>query len=220
MIWTIVLLIWLLNFAISCFNAWSVGRSWVETKAAGGWPRFLAWMGAIMSACGFTWCFLIAEAVLVWKLDYLSIEYVQAMLSLGYLVIILPILGSGLALTMDSWAYFWRRRNFRSGAVAGWNSFAQVYNTYQAVSAIPDALDHVIHVFSKKDSDSDSKSVLVILLVVVAILGGVLTTTLIIRATARSHAGAIKGKSWFPRANRGAERPEYPFSQRPRGAGW
>ncbi len=50
--------IWLLNFAISAWNAYAVGRAWVETKVAGGWPRFMAWMGAIMSASGFSWCYL------------------------------------------------------------------------------------------------------------------------------------------------------------------
>ena len=32
MIW----LFYILNLAISAFNAWSVGKAWVEAKAAGG----------------------------------------------------------------------------------------------------------------------------------------------------------------------------------------
>src|SRR5690349_6837454 len=51
-------LVWVLNFAISVWNAYAVGKVWVEAKVAGGWYRFMCWMGAIMSACGFTWCYL------------------------------------------------------------------------------------------------------------------------------------------------------------------
>ena len=48
-----VILIWLLNFGISIWNAYAVGLAWVETKHSGGWPRVTAWAG-IMSASGFS----------------------------------------------------------------------------------------------------------------------------------------------------------------------
>ena len=149
------------------------------------------WMGAIMSASGFTWCYVLLEALIAYHFNKLGLKHIQSMLSLGYLVVILPILGSGLAITIDSWAYFWRKRTFGSGAIAGYNSFAQLYNTYQAISAIPDAFSSVTNMF--KDDD-DNKTALVLVLVVVALAGGVLTTSLIIRATARSHAEAVRAQ--------------------------
>src|SRR6266436_2256340 len=48
-------LLLILNFAISWFNAWSVGRVWIESKMIGGLFRMTVWCGAIMSAFGFTW---------------------------------------------------------------------------------------------------------------------------------------------------------------------
>jgi hypothetical protein len=54
-----ILLLWVLNFGISWFNAWSVGKTWTETKATGGAPHFMSWMGATMAAVGFTWCYAV-----------------------------------------------------------------------------------------------------------------------------------------------------------------
>lgn len=193
---TFLLLIF--NFAVSWFNAWSVGRSWSETKAVGGMSRFMAWCGAIMSASGFTWCYLIILVLInsamphKWQLPQ---KYSDAVLALGYLAIILPIIGSGIAITIQSWAYFWRERTFKNGAIAGYNTFADIYNIYEAIDAIPDALSIVGKAFggsSSSDDDDDSGSgkliMLVIVIVILAIVGGILTTTMIIRCTARRQA--------------------------------
>lgn len=187
----IILLFFLvLNFAISWFNAWSVGRSWAETRAAGGLARFFAWCGAIMSACGFTWCYLVALVLINQAIPtkyHLPDKYMEATFRLGYLMIILPIIGSGLAITVQSWMYFWRRRSFGNGAIAGWNTFADVYNIYQASKAIPESLDFLGALW---DSDDDSPIYLKIVIVLagLALLGGILTTTAIVRTTARNHS--------------------------------
>ena len=52
--WFTIGFLWILNFGISWWNAYAVGVTWVETKNMGGYQRFMAWMGAIMSASGFT----------------------------------------------------------------------------------------------------------------------------------------------------------------------
>lgn len=180
----------LLNFGISWFNAWSVGRSWADSKAIGGWVRFMVWCGAIMSAAGFTWCYLIILAFIAGATGLLEYQYVKAALELGYVVIILPVLGSGLAIWIDSVTTAWRRRDAVSIGVAGWNTFAQAHNTYEAVSMLPGIFESLGEVFSGGDSD-DVKGkalILVLLLVVLALCGGVFTTVAIVRATARKYS--------------------------------
>lgn len=192
-----IVLLLILNFVISFFNAWSVGRSWPDTKAVGGWPRFMAWMVAVMSACGFTWVYTIALGFIVNAMGYLPMKYLNGMLSLGYLMIIIPLLVSGLAMTLESWSYFWRRRTFGSGAIAGWNTFAQIYNTYEAISAIPEALGAVGSMFEESDGDSDSGGFfakLAIFLTACAAIGGILTTFAIVRITARNRASSTRAK--------------------------
>ena len=190
-----------LNFVISIFNAWSVGRSWVETRVAGGFVRFMAWMGAVMSACGFSWCYLVIIASAATAAHRLPPAYIGAMLSLGYLVIIGPLLGSGVAITIESWAIFWRRRSLGSAAVAGYNTFADIYNFYEAAHYVPTAWDTVKDLLlpKKRSSSSSSSSSdgegggfawLAILLAAAAVFGGVITAAAIIRTTSERTARA------------------------------
>jgi len=197
-----IFLLLVLNFGISIFNSVVTGASWVETKAAGGWARFMSWMGATMAACGFTWCYLAVLALLAGPggLSRLPPRYVDAMFSLGYLTIIGPLIGSGIAITIQSWAHFWRKRSFASGAVAGYNTFADVYNIYEAAHYVPTAWDTVKDVLfpskkssssssSSSDDDSDSSLAgIAILLAVIAVLAGVVTAAAIIRTVAERTA--------------------------------
>lgn len=207
-----IVILWFVNAAISVFNAWGCGLTWDSTKAKGGAAHFMNWMGAIMSASGFTWCYLVilgwlgTQVPAAWFIEaeegaepikgmLLNAADLAAFYDLGYLVIIFPILGSGLAITIQTWRYVARKRHRSVGdyAITGWNTFAQVHNTYSAMRAVPGALDGVLSYFggggrsSSSSSDSkDGKGLIVILLVVLAVCGGILTTVAIINATRRS----------------------------------
>lgn len=192
-----IILLVIINFAISWLNAWSVGRNWAEAKHAGGWAYFLNWCGAIMSACGFTWCYTIIGVEIAQGAGYLNAVYAEGALRLGYLIVILPIIGSGLGITVESWSHFYRKRSFANGAAAGWNTFAQVYNLVTAFDAVPESLSFVAHLFKTGDDDDDDTSSfmlrLMILIAVLALIGGVLTTAVIARLTARRTATS---RSW------------------------
>jgi hypothetical protein len=202
-----IVLLWFVNLAISWFNAWSVGTTWDSAKAKGGAAYFMNWMGAIMSASGFTWCYLVVLGLLgsvtpmSWFVEaepgvevvgtLLDQAALQAFADLGYLVIILPILGSGLAITVQTWRHFARKRHRTAGdyAITGWNTFAQVHNTYSAMRHIPGALDGVGSYFgggSSSSSDGNNRGLIVIILVVLAVLGGCLTTFSIVQARRRA----------------------------------
>ena len=68
------------------------------------------WCGAIMSACGFTWVYIALLAILAQSFQWLPARYIEGIFSLGYLVIIVPLLGSGLGITASSWAHFGVKR--------------------------------------------------------------------------------------------------------------
>ncbi len=189
-----LLVIW--NLFVSWYNAWSAGRSWAEAKASGGMAYFMNWCVAVMSASGFTWCYLVIFCAIGGAIPgkyHLPDRYANAIFALGYLMIIIPVIGSGLAITIQSWTYFWKERTWRNGAVTGYNTIAQIYNTYEAVHAIPECLGLLKNVWDTEDSDDAGKQLLFALLVTVAILcliGGIVTTTVIIRTTARGVAMA------------------------------
>jgi hypothetical protein len=185
--WLLLIIVWIVNFGISWWNAYACGKSWVETKHLGGWERFMCWMGAIMSASGFTWCYLLVLLlggyyaqqgfIQPGHAPILSEHAIQAGLSLGYLILIPGILFSGMMIWLDSLMRAWRRRDLPSIGIAAWNTYAQIHNTYSAFSGIPGALKSIKGFCARGSKNSKGLAVvLIIVLVVFAILGGVFTT--------------------------------------------
>jgi hypothetical protein len=187
---TLFALVWVLNFAISIWNAYAVGKVWVEARIAGGRHRFMCWIGAIMSASGFTWCYLSFLALTAHHFQWLSDEQVMAALNLGYILLLPFILFAGYAITLDSWAQAFRRGGILNYGMAAWNTYATLHNTYSAWRNLGGAFASLGQFFggrrSGRDRDSEGSGgiILVILLVVFALLAGVLTTAAIIRRTA------------------------------------
>lgn len=173
-----------LNLFISWLNCRSAGAVWAEAKRFGGFMRVLVWCAAIQSVVGFSSALVLLLGFSAFATGHLPKEYFDATMSLWYLLIIFPALGSGLIITIHSFIEAWRERNIASIGTAAWNAFAMGSNIYNAVSDVPDAFGKVGDLF-KGDKD-DQKVALVLLIVAVAIGGGVLITMLLIRHYARA----------------------------------
>src|SRR6516162_6861851 len=189
---TLFALVWVLNFAISVWNASAVGKIWVEARLAGGWHRLVCWVGAVMSACGFTWCYLTFLALTAHHFQWRSDEQVQAALNLGYLLLLPFLLFGGYAITLDSWARAVRRGGFLNYGAAAWNTYASIHNTYSAWRNMGGAFASLGNFLGGRRREGGSQDgngggiVIVLLLVAFALLAGVLTTASIIRRVAAS----------------------------------
>ena len=189
---TLFALVWVLNFGISVWNAYAVGKVWIDARVAGGWHRLICWVGAIMSACGFTWCYLSFLALTAHHFQWLSDEQVAAALNLGYLLLLPFILFGGYALTLDSWAQAFRRGGLLSYGAAAWNTYASIHNTYSAWRNMGGAFASLGNFLGGRRRDGGSQDgngggiIIVLLLVAFALLAGVLTTAAIIRRVAAS----------------------------------
>lgn len=184
----IIYLLLIINLAISTYNAWVVGKSWADVKAIGStWQKVVVASAFIMSGCGFTWCYLVIFGLIAIGFGLLDLESIQAMLNLGYVVIILPILGSGIAIWIDSVSTAYRRRNLSSIGVAAWNTFAQAHNMYSALTSLGPIMKS-LGTFFKGGSSKGKGQLLVIVLVVIALLLGFITTYVIAMKSASSYA--------------------------------
>jgi hypothetical protein len=162
----------------------SVGLAWTEASIIGGWQKIVTYAAAIMSGAGFTWCYLIIAMLIASYFNVLPAKYIEAMGSLGYLIIVFPILGAGLAITINSWAYAIKNRSFTSFGVGAYNTFAQTYNMFSALNAIPNAIGNVMEtLFSGHDSDDNGKGLLglivIAIVIVVTVLGALTTITIV-----------------------------------------
>lgn len=191
----VLLLLW--NFGISWLNCWAVGRTWAEAQAVGGWTKFVTWSAAVMGASGFVWCntlvlgFLCSTHVALLPLKYqLTDKYLELLFNLGYVLVVFPILGSGLAIWADSLKQAYKERDGVSIGIAAYNTFAMAHNTYEAAKFFPSVIDKI------KDTldDSDNKVALLTVYAVLAVSvgGGIGLAYYIIHSTAVKVANAAK----------------------------
>jgi len=169
-----------LNVAISWLNCVTLGKVWVEMTHANIGTKLLAWLFALMPSIGFTWSYLIILVLIGYSTNHLSAEAATATMSLGYIIIVPGLLISGFAYMLRSWAMAYRTRSFTHAGVAGWNTFAQAYNTYNAIQGFGPAFDNVFKFFFKGKGKKDQNT-LVLALVLLALLGGILTTSALIK---------------------------------------
>jgi hypothetical protein len=118
----------------------------------------------------------------------------QFAMSFWYLIVIFPLLGTGLVITIHSWMEAIRNRSIGSMAAAGWNTYAQVSNTMSAASNMGEVFSTVGRGFGEimksggngKDGAKAKALILAVLIVIVALMLGALTTTLLIQYYART----------------------------------
>lgn len=180
-------LILVLNAVISFFNARIAGKVWAESQAIGGNIKIMAWCAAIQSAIGFSYIYITILMYIAYSLHAISSSTLYFMHSLAYLFLVIPLLGTGLYITINSWIEASREQSLSNMGLAGWNTFATIYNTYGAIQTIGPAFETakqgLSDMFSDNDgeeNDEDDEESLAIILVILAIGLGILTTKIII----------------------------------------
>ncbi|HVI40861.1 MAG TPA: hypothetical protein VM577_09390 [Anaerovoracaceae bacterium] len=184
------------NLYISFMNARVAGQVWVDAKVFGGWIRALVWCAATQSAIGFSSGFLILYGYLAYKIGFLNPDQLHVVFSLWYLIVAIPLIGTGLLITVQSWITAWRERSFKNMGVAAYNTFAEVSDLYHAFSDIPKAFKEVMSFTSDWGDDDDLKSMVfwkvIVPVVVLAIASGcILTYTIIHKYAGTLRAPAI-----------------------------
>lgn len=191
----ILLLILALNFGISWWNCYALGGIWAEARALGGWPRFLAWCGATQAAIGFSSVALALFAGIAYATGHLPDKALQAAAGLWYLLVIIPALGTGLALTIQSWIVAFRERSIANMGIAAYNTLAQVHNLYGAIDGIGQAFGAVKDMLpgfgGDSDSDSDSAEAAMALLIIGLVIGALLSGVLLTGALIARYSGRL-----------------------------
>lgn len=195
----VVFLLLVLNLAISFWNASVVGRYWTERHELPGYVRFMMWCGMIMAVSGFFYVYVAiltmvahdfhifeALAFALFQVEMSAAEateLAQNIFDLAYLVVIFPVLGTGLAIWSNSVIIAWKRRDLASIGIGVYNTGAQIHNMVNAFRHVPRATRSLSSgvKFRLKSKDSKALAYLVLLLLPVIIsLGGAIATTAVI----------------------------------------
>jgi hypothetical protein len=129
----LIVFILIFNGGISWSNAYVCGKSWVETRALGGFPRVMVWCGAIQSAIGFSSLTGFLMGWIAFSVGKIPQQTQHQAESLWYVTIILPAIGTGLLITIESWRITLRDRSLMNLSTSAWNTFAEFHNTYNAI---------------------------------------------------------------------------------------
>ncbi|HGM5582035.1 TPA: hypothetical protein ACKP22_003744 [Pseudomonas putida] len=181
-----LILLAVVNLAISWWNCRAVGLIWDEARYVGGSMRLLAWAGAIEATLGFSSVLLMLVTLYFYAVGDLPQAYIEDVAGLWYLLVIIPAIGSAVVITIQSLENAWRERNFSNIAVSAWNLYATAQRLERATHAMPAAFEKVSKLFQGKD---DRKAALVLLIVLIALTGGALITWKLIRHYAQQARG-------------------------------
>lgn len=191
----LLVILLVVNFGISWWNAYAAGKAWYPSLAEGGWIRLVVWSVAIMSALGFTYVFMFigGAGAVAWDISahsgpgqhlWFTEEMINGYASLAYILVWPGIVGSGLVMTIHSWKVARAEGGARNYMVAGYNTFAQAWNVIDGIRFLPDAFGKVGGLFK---GDSKNKGSLVLLMILlVSLVAGILLTRLILLSSARA----------------------------------
>lgn len=181
-----------LNIAIATWNCYVVGVSRQVVRAQGGaFLRFVLWSAKFQAGIGFSMPLLILFAFLAtaWlttgeepKLTPEEAkQFMKAIFDLWYVAIIIPLLGTGLAITIHSVKSALERRDFASVGSAVYNVGAQLHNTWGAIQHTGEAASEVGEFVSETLSKSRDGRVFILFLLLAAVafslIGGFMIAT-------------------------------------------
>lgn len=201
-----LILILVLNVAISWWNCYVVGSAWKDAKVFGSrFDMALLYSAAFQSVAGFSVPILLALTwvVTAWmgsgndpSLTQSEIKQVwEGVFSLWYVGMIIPIVGTGMIIWVHSVKVAYEQRDLASIGVAGYNTIAQISNTVSMFNNLGPAMDGVGSLF--KGNSKNTLPLLVIMLVIVALLSSLLLTVHLIQYYAKrapSHAISLMKK--------------------------
>lgn len=190
MIFAIILaaiVIW--NVVVSWLNARMVGLTWDRSRREGGWAFLASICALVQSAVGFSMLVALAATAVAYACGYPRLA--SLVMDFWYLGIILPALGSGLVVTIDSIRTAMRERDLASGITATINTGIMVNNIWQSIGTVANALTDIA---STNDDGEDEAPLLIFagIIACVAIASGALLTWVIMehyRSVARATVG-------------------------------
>lgn len=191
-----IILLLVINFAISWSNAHYCGRYWSEAKYTGGYFQVHVVCGYIMAIAGFTMVygcilFLMAPYILPLIPAFKNVDMTQLIelsSDMLYLLIVLAIIPTGFFIWFQSVKTFWEHKTLANGLTAGWNSYAQLSNTINACRNVPSAFSRVAEaLFGGKKKKDGAIVALAIFIVIIAICGGYFTASSIMKKADREY---------------------------------
>lgn len=158
----------------------------MEARHAGGWARVVVWIGAIVSACSFTWVYLTLLAIAASWFGYLGPAEISFGLNLGYVIAAPAVVLTALLQPTSRWAAGYRKRAPISLDAPDYGAFELDYGANHNITDLPQAFKAATHFLNRGgdsgDSDGDSGKLIALgVIAALALACGALTTATLIK---------------------------------------
>ena len=176
-----LVLMLLLNGAIATWNAWIIGRCWPMAGSFG--TKLLLVCGYVQSGIGYSSVLIVGLVLGGYGLGWLDVAVVKFAFSLWYVLVIVPLIGTGFVIWLHSVLTCIKDPSIGGFAVGAWNTYAMYSNISSAVEHLPAALEAVGEGFSGLLDSKDGWRVALALLIVAISIGlGFAVTHMVFRA--------------------------------------
>lgn len=192
----------LLTGVLSAWNAYAAGAYLTESKTIGGTTSALIWFGLVASGCGFTWIIFSILGLVAVANGNIPPTWSAYLIKAGFVVIVLPALGSLLAIRAENLIRNYRKTVLGNTTVAAWNNHSSSYSTWETSShklgIVSDIIDSFFSSsrrsrYSSSSNNDSGGSIIFVLVFLLALFGGIALTTFIARWADRRVAMDVVG---------------------------
>lgn len=161
------LLVFVVNPIIAYFNAYTVGKYWKDIQYSSVWQKTISISALIQSVAGFSMPILGILLFIGFITKFLTKTQIDLGIDLLWISIIVPVVGSGILITIDSIKQAIKERSFTSGAVAAWNLGTTIENIFNMVSNFGSVITDIKN---KSDEEDDASNLIIVGMVGLALL--------------------------------------------------
>lgn len=173
-----IVMIFLVNPVIAFLNAKNVGYNWISIGNTTTWEKCVLVSGLVQSVIGYT----IPVFGILLGIGYIShlLTNNQLFLSvdLMWISIIVPIVGTGIVITIQSVKDAIQDRSFGNIAIAVWNVGSTIENLFDLFSNFGGIIGDIN---KRSDDENGSGLLIVISIVMIALCSGMVLTGLTFR---------------------------------------
>lgn len=170
-----VILIFVVNPVIAYWNAKTAGNIWNTVSTASTWEKLLVISALVQSVVGFSMPSLGVLLFLGYMFKLLTMNQIYLGVDLMWISVIVPLVGTGLIITVQSVKDAIKERSLASGGVALWNVGASIENIIDMVSNFGSVIKDIS---KRSDDEDDSQNIVIVGIVVLSLCMGALFTAL------------------------------------------
>lgn len=116
-----------LNLIVAVWGAWASGKICLQAKN-NGWIKFTLWSTFIAASASFTFVYFVGALKLAVLEHFIPIEHIKLTHKIMRSLLALPLFSASLIITLESWNFFWKKKNLGNLSAISLSTYTQIQN--------------------------------------------------------------------------------------------